>query len=188
MDDACACATCASYPSLAQTLDELEHERSSRGRAAAGDLEGLRAALARESPVGDACDASGRTALHYAARAGALACVELVLERSTRAVDARTRSGRATALHKACAGGHAACARALLMAGASAEAVDVDGETALHKACASGSAACVEVVGSAWLGGLDATDARGRRPAERARGGEVEAAIAALEARRRECG
>ena len=123
--------------------------------------------------------------MHHAARAGALACVELLLRASDARVDARTRSGRATALHKACAGGHAACAAALLGGGASVDAVDADGETALHKACASGSGACVEVVGSAWLGGLDAEDGRGRRPAERARGEEAKAAIAALEARRR---
>jgi len=48
-----------------------------------------------------------------------------------------------TALHAACVGGHTAAVRALLRAGADAEARDEYGATCLHKACSAGQLAVV---------------------------------------------
>ena len=48
-----------------------------------------------------------------------------------------------TALHAACIGGHTAAVRALLRAGANAEARDAHGATCLHAACAAGQLAVV---------------------------------------------
>ncbi|OUS48567.1 ankyrin repeat-containing domain protein [Ostreococcus tauri] len=185
-DRECACGRrmCAS-----QTMAEFAFERGVDGRAAVGDLAGVLDALARETRCGGivAPRREGRTALHHAARAGSLACVEALLERGFDAT-ATTVSGRATALHKACAGGHAMCARALVAAGGDARARDVDGETALHKACASGDGACVDAVGRAWPEGAWAMDARGRTPRMCARTEAATRAIAVVEALARESG
>ena len=89
-------------------------------------------------------------------------------------MEARTRAGRGTALHKACAGGRVEACEALLRAGSDAEARDADGENALHKACASGDLACVRAVfahaqkGGRWERMRAARDRRGRAPRDAA--------------------
>jgi hypothetical protein len=170
----CACGCGASFgrhESLRQTLDEVEFDASTSGRASAGDVDGLVRALEREAKRGGVGKGRvGHTALHYAARGGSEACVEACLRYGygdDGVLDARTKGG-ATALHKACDGGHAWCARALLRVGASAEARDDGDETPLHKACARADAECVRVVYEAAPDVVRALDARGRTPLDAA--------------------
>ena len=169
--------------STTQTLDECTFDRSAHRRAACGDVEGMRRALER-SKVGAMMavresDAHGYRVMHHAARSGSVECVESCLALGAE-VDARTRAGDATALHKACAGGHAGVVRVLLDAGASAGAVDADGETPLHKACASGDAACVRAVGAADATAANARDRRGKTPMQVATTEKTRAIAAAL--------
>uniref|UniRef100_A0A8C5BT08 Ankyrin repeat and SOCS box containing 5a n=1 Tax=Gadus morhua TaxID=8049 RepID=A0A8C5BT08_GADMO len=51
-----------------------------------------------------------------------------------------------TPLHEACLGGHGACARALLDAGANVNSRTLEGSTPLFYACAVGSVPCAEVL------------------------------------------
>ncbi len=169
--------------STTQTLDECAFDRSAHRRAACGDVEGMRRALERsrggaEDGVRER-DARGYGVMHHAARSGSVECVETCVALGAEA-DARTRAGDATPLHKACAGGHAEVVRVLLRAGASARAVDADGETPLHKACASGDAACARAVGAADATAANARDRRGKTPMEVATTEETRAIAAAL--------
>ena len=102
----CACGCGASFgrhESLRQTLDEVEFDASTSGRASAGDVDGLVRALEREAKRGGVGKGRvGHTALHYAARGGSEACVEACLRYGygdDGVLDARTKGG-ATALHK----------------------------------------------------------------------------------------
>lgn len=177
MTPSCACCGVASascYASWTQNVEEVVFASSASGRAAVGDVDGLRRALTRGASSsastregeGEGKGKGGaRTPLHYAARAGSLACVEACLEFNAFWVNARTGS-QATALHAACSGGHSECAERLLRAGADVRAVDVDGESALHKACANGDVTCVSLVYIEGMDMVDARDRRGRTPVE----------------------
>ena len=78
---------------------------------------------------------SGLTPLHYASRNGRTECVKMLLEKKYKCdVNARTKSGNATALMRASAVGEEEIVDMLLKAGADASLRDDDGETALHKA------------------------------------------------------
>ena len=95
---------------------------------------------------GTALDAAGGgvTALHNAARARRVQCLELLLEAgaSTEAVSSRGK----TALHLAVWAHATRCVRLLLIAGASVHAVDGDCNTPLHLAVDLQYADCVEML------------------------------------------
>ncbi|KAF6260118.1 ankyrin repeat-containing domain protein [Scenedesmus sp. NREL 46B-D3] len=176
--DAFECQCYARPGVAAQSLDELEFVRSACHAAQLGQLDKLERIL-RNRPEAISWDGgtgtSGYTPLHYAARAGQLKAVQLLLKHGAD-VDAATRSGRATALHRAAHTGHAEVAQALLSAGADPLLQDADGETPLHKAAAQGHAAVVAALLAAGRGACCLQDKRGLVPRARATGAAVQAA------------
>ncbi|KAG2482473.1 hypothetical protein HYH03_018580 [Edaphochlamys debaryana] len=173
----CNCALVTT--GVEQSLDEMEFSRSACAAAQCGDVAKLRRILARNPQAisGDGGSGGSYTPLHYAARAGHLEAVQLLLK-SGAPVDAATRGMGATALQRAAGQGHAAVVEALLRAGADAALGDCDGETALHKAAAQGSAEACRLLLSACPGSAGARDKAGRTPGQRATG----AAVAVMEA------
>ncbi|KAG8457370.1 hypothetical protein KFE25_005051 [Diacronema lutheri] len=155
-----------------QSLEELGFLRSACAAAQSGDVAKLARLLGNKRldalhSDGTAEGGTGYTPLHYAARAGQLACVELLLARGANA-NALTASGGATPLHRAAHQGHAAVVDALLGARADPSIVDSDGSTALHKAAEEGRAEAFDALLRAMPTLAGARDKRGRTPAEAA--------------------
>jgi len=128
---------------MQQTLEEMDFERGIWGAAALGDLERMRTLLEERQRDVNACDKSGYTALHYAARSGKDQICQLLLDRKA-AVNACAGECEATPLHRACIGGHISTVKLLAKNGANLALVDIDGETCLHKAARSTNAPLVE--------------------------------------------
>lgn len=105
--------------------------------AAAGDVAGVHAALARGASVG-ARGANEWTALHVACERGTLAAVSAILDAGA-AVDARTALGDAP-LHAAAREGHADVIEALAARSADVYARNKAGWMPLHAASAAGRA------------------------------------------------
>ncbi|XP_028343169.1 ankyrin repeat and SOCS box protein 10 isoform X6 [Physeter macrocephalus] len=83
------------------------------------------------------------TPLHVAASRGHTEILRLLLRRRARPDSA---PGGRTALHEACAAGHAACVHVLLVAGADPNVPDQDGKRPLHLCGAAGSLECAELL------------------------------------------
>ena len=96
----CGCAGSTASQSTTQTLGELEWERGIWNAALNGETVRVSAMLGRDQSLCDARDGSGYTALHYAARAGHVEIVALLL-RAGAAPNATTCSGGASPLHRA---------------------------------------------------------------------------------------
>ena len=110
-----------------------------------GDVEAVRALLQDGADV-NAAQGDGMTALHWAAEAGDLEMVGMLLYAGAN-VQGVTRLGDYTPLHLASNAGNERVVAGLLEAGADASAYTTTGEvTPLHFAAASGSAASVEVL------------------------------------------
>ena len=129
---------------LEQSLAELEFMRSASSAAQVGDVRRLEQLVTDAPHRLAACDSTGYTPLHYAARGGHSECVGLLL-RHRACVDART-SGGATALHRAAFTGQTSVCMLLLRAKASVTTQDSDGETPLHKAAAQQQEATVQLL------------------------------------------
>lgn len=86
---------------VCQTLDEMEFERGIWHAAQYGELEKVEKFIHRGM---DVRDKSGYTALHYAARNGHVEVCKLLLKNGAD-VNATTKSGGATALHRAATAG-----------------------------------------------------------------------------------
>eukprot|EP00793_Prasinoderma_coloniale_P006227 PRCOL_00001057-RA len=159
-----------SGPDEKQGLDELEFSRSACSLAQRGQTSRLAALLDRrpqlladDGTLAAGSGGSGYTPLHYAARAGHLDAVELLLSRGAR-VDAATTAGGATALHRAAYMGHVHVCAALLAAGADAGACDADGQTPLHKSAAQGRTEAFALLSEACPGAHSTADRRGATP------------------------
>ncbi|XP_014473553.1 PREDICTED: ankyrin repeat domain-containing protein 39-like [Dinoponera quadriceps] len=127
-----ACCLADSNPSVRQTLDEMEFERSIWYAALDDDYERVETLLRNGAPVNNE-DSAGYRPLHYAARNANRRICETLLRHGAE-VDACTRCGRATALHRAATRGRLDIVELLLNHGADANLVDLDGNTALHRA------------------------------------------------------
>ncbi|PNW86997.1 hypothetical protein CHLRE_02g104600v5 [Chlamydomonas reinhardtii] len=159
----------------------MDFARSACAAAQNGDVEKLRRILSRNPSAVNDCAGGTYTPLHYAARAGKLEAVALLLKNGAD-VNAQTRGMGATALHRAAAQGHTAVVDTLLKAGADAVLVDCDKENALHKAAAQGHAEVCRALLQRCPTAALAFDKAGRTPADRASG----AALAQLLAKARE--
>ncbi|MXQ92131.1 hypothetical protein E5288_WYG012435 [Bos mutus] len=83
------------------------------------------------------------TPLHVAASRGHVEILRLLLRRRARPDSA---PGGRTALHEACAAGHAACVHVLLVAGADPNIPDQDGRRPLHLCGGAGSLECADLL------------------------------------------
>ncbi|XP_040320411.1 ankyrin repeat and SOCS box protein 10 isoform X2 [Herpailurus yagouaroundi] len=83
------------------------------------------------------------TPLHVAASRGHTDVLRLLLRRRARPDSA---PGGRTALHEACAAGHAACVHVLLVAGADPNIPDQDGKLPLHLCRGAGTLECAELL------------------------------------------
>lgn len=92
--------------------------------------------MLRKGTPPDIQDNSGYTALHYAARNNNFEICKELLENNA-SVNAVTKSGRATPLHRASTQGHVKIVELLLKSGADVDLLDADGFSALHRAVAS---------------------------------------------------
>lgn len=115
-----------------QTLDEIDFAKGPWNLAVNGDYPGIQKYLSNGGEP-SIRDASGYSPLHYAARAGNYnICKELIAFGVC--IDQPTKSGKATALHRAAGQGHVEVAKLLLEHRADPHLVDDDGKTPLHKA------------------------------------------------------
>lgn len=94
------CQAQSTTSSLYQTLDELDFERGIWYAAQCGDVKKVEKLLSQGTNV-DQRDSAGYTALHYAARNGHLDVCKVLL-RNDADINSTTKSGHATALHRAC--------------------------------------------------------------------------------------
>ena len=133
----CACYLHASS-SYDQSLEEVQFQKSACHFAQIGNVGKLKQLLEKDFERwtnSRDTELSGLTPLHYASRNGRTECVKMLLEKKYKCdVNARTKSGNATALMRASAVGEEEIVDMLLKAGADASLRDDDGETALHKA------------------------------------------------------
>ncbi|GJQ80884.1 hypothetical protein Trydic_g14141 [Trypoxylus dichotomus] len=128
--DKCRIDTKAS--NVYQTLDELDFERGIWSAAQSGDLDKVADLIENGEDV-NAKDAAGYTALHYAARNGHLELCKYLLAKGCD-VNAVTKAGSATPLHRACSSGSHKIVEVLLHHKADVNLQDGDGKTALHRA------------------------------------------------------
>lgn len=116
--------------SMGQTLDELEFERGLWSAACDGDLNKCKELLQRGHNPSKP-DNSGFTPLHYAVRSASKELVECLLEAGSD-VNAQTKAGKATALHRACSRGRPEIVELLIKYNCNPNIPDEDGKTALH--------------------------------------------------------
>ena len=132
------------------------------------------------------CDSAGYTALHYAAMKGHLD-ICLLLFKFGADVNAQTRAGKATALHRACSAGRWLISfnlchsdeknvlvilivgkekiiRLLLDRGADVELLDADGRNALHRAYINGCTNAAELLATRYPQLLSIIDIKNKRP------------------------
>ncbi|KAG0028678.1 hypothetical protein BGZ82_008306 [Podila clonocystis] len=120
--------------SFAESLDEVEFNRSIHAACISNNLERVRTILAKhsrgESPA-CALDSAGYTALHYSSRAGNRDICVLLLNAGAD-VDAKTPELGATPLMRAVQQGHLDVAKLLVSYGASVEVRNSDQENVFH--------------------------------------------------------
>jgi len=127
--------------------------------AAKGDVELLQTVLAEVPELLDGCDASGRSALVYAARAGHVDAMR-ALQGAGAALHAADSQGR-TALQFAARKGHTAAVEWLLHKGLSVNDADSHAVSPLHQATLGRSAAVCKLLVQRGAR-LDARDTNGR--------------------------
>ena len=127
-----------------QSLDELEFERGIWQAAIDGDKQKVTQLLEKGTDV-DIPDNSGYTALHYSCRNNHPSLVTYLLQKGA-CVNAQTKSGRDTPLHRASYAGHQDIVSTLLQHGANILMTNADGQTAFHRACVAGRTEVVKLM------------------------------------------
>ncbi|KAG0051676.1 Ankyrin repeat domain-containing protein 39 [Gryganskiella cystojenkinii] len=121
--------------SMAESLDEIEFNRSIHAACIANNLDRVKSILDKGTRGGvapaDAFDSSGYTALHYASRAGNKEICTLLLTAGAD-VDAKTPELGATPLMRAVQQCHLLVVRLLISFGADLELVNSDQENIFH--------------------------------------------------------
>uniref|UniRef100_A0A1B6J7T6 Uncharacterized protein n=2 Tax=Homalodisca TaxID=139475 RepID=A0A1B6J7T6_9HEMI len=135
MCDHSACSHQQTVTSVQQTLDELDFERGIWTAVLDNDESRVRALLSKGTCV-DTRDNAGYTALHYAVRKGNINMCKLLLSAGA-SVNAVTKAGQATPLHRAAMAGHVDIVMTLLKSGADPLAKDAEGRTAADRALES---------------------------------------------------
>lgn len=135
-------ACSSSNPSVHQTLDELEFERSLGYAALCGEEEKVKQHLHKGTNV-NSYDSGGYAPLHYAARKGHIEIAHILL-RSGADINIRTRAGKATPLLRAAYSGKENMCKFLVEKGADVRAVDDDGQTVVHRSVSSGNLSLVK--------------------------------------------
>ncbi|KAK4880760.1 hypothetical protein RN001_008906 [Aquatica leii] len=148
--------------SVCQTIDELDFERGIWYAAQNDDLDRVQKLIAKGTDV-DSRDSAGYTSLHYAARNGCLQVCKLLLKNGAN-INAATKSGCATALHRACTAGQMPIVQLLLSNNVDGLIKDADGKTALHRAAESKHIEICKVISSAYPELKDMVDAKGKLP------------------------
>lgn len=126
-------ASSAEFSGLEETEEEAGYEDESivHQTASAGDVEGLKAALASGANKDDE-DSEGRRALHFACGYGEVECARVLIEAGA-AVDALDKN-KNTALHYAAGYGRKECVALLLDNGAAVTLQNLDGKTPIDVA------------------------------------------------------
>ncbi|EXX55155.1 uncharacterized protein OCT59_004119 [Rhizophagus irregularis] len=138
--DGKSCCSHSSTPNLyAQTLDELDFEKSIHYACLNNDINRVKTIISKKggSTVNE-IDSTGYTPLHYAARKGYLDICRILIDYGAD-VNAITPELFSTPLHRASTYNHSKVVTSLLSSGAKPELQDSDGKTCLHKACENGS-------------------------------------------------
>lgn len=131
-----------SNPSVCQTLDELDFEKSLGNAALCGEVDKVKEHLRKGTNV-NSHDTGGYAPLHYAARKGHIDVANLILLHGGD-INIRTRAGKVSPLLRAAFSGKYAMCKFLVEKGADVKAVDDDGQTVLHRAVSSGNEALVK--------------------------------------------
>jgi ankyrin repeat protein len=147
--------------------------------ATAGDLDRLRELLEADGELARARSADDGTALHFAAFFNQPDAAILLLEFGADPHAVSSTFGGVTPLHSAAAGNNNAAARALLAAGADANARQQGAFTALHEAALTGNEELVDILLEAGADPSLAAD-DGRTAADLARDGGHAALAARL--------
>lgn len=87
-----------------QSLNEMEFERGIWYASQTGDIERVIKLVMRQRQDVNQIDSAGYTSLHYAARNGYLEICKFLIQNGAN-VNAITRAGHATPLHRACSAG-----------------------------------------------------------------------------------
>lgn len=93
-----------SVSNVFQTLNELDFERGIWYASQTGDVERVIKLINEQRQDVNQIDSAGYTSLHYAARNGHLKICNILVQNGAN-IDAITRAGRATPLHRACSAG-----------------------------------------------------------------------------------
>jgi len=166
-------------PTIRDALLEADPPLDGLDRAALGDADGLRTALAVEDDLVTRRSADGFTALHYACFFGGPEVTKLLLDHGAEPNAPAENASHVRPLHSAAAARDAASAARLLAAGADPDAQQAGGFTALHAAAQHDDA---ELAGALLRAGADPAirDDKGADAAALARANESVAVLALL--------
>eukprot|EP01024_Parvocaulis_polyphysoides_P002348 TRINITY_DN107356_c0_g1_i1.p2 TRINITY_DN107356_c0_g1~~TRINITY_DN107356_c0_g1_i1.p2 ORF type:complete len:179 (+),score=18.58 TRINITY_DN107356_c0_g1_i1:63-599(+) len=149
-----------------QSLEEVGFQKSACYYAQTGQITKLKQVLDK-NPCAIASDGvrnlTGYTPLHYAARAGQIEAVRLLLQYGAE-VNARLVTSQATSLHRAAVAGQLEIVKMLVENRADGMMQDADGETALHKAIRENHEEVVNFLCTAFPESVKIKDKHGRCP------------------------
>ncbi|RIA91230.1 ankyrin repeat domain-containing protein 39-like protein [Glomus cerebriforme] len=138
--DSESCCSHGSAPNLyAQTLDELDFEKSIHYACLNNDISRVKTIISKKGgSVVNEIDSTGYAPLHYAARKGYLDICHVLIDYGAE-VNVITPELLSTPLHRASTYNHSKVVSLLLSFGAKPKLQDSDGKTCLHRACENGS-------------------------------------------------